>query len=250
MSLKLDGFAPAVAQALTEFIERHRHWTKRKIAAFDADGTLWHGDIGEVFFRDQVVKGTAPRAPQENAWDVYCADANGGDAVKAYGWLAQWNAGVREEDLNRWCNEFFLSQWQKRVFVPMQSLVKLLHDAGFECWVVSGSIKWIVAAGARHYGIPFERVIGTAVTVKDGVLTEKIDGVVPYQGGKTIMVDSVIKQRPLLAAGNTFWDKELVCTATELGLTIHSEHPGEPNYESERKLQDLARERNWLSQRF
>lgn len=250
MSVRLDGFSPAVAQALVDFIERHRAVSGRKIAAFDADGTLWSGDIGEVFFRDQVAQGTAPRAPKMDPWKVYCDDANGGDAVKAYGWLAQWNAGVREDDLNRWAEEFFAKHWQSRVFAPMQTFVKELHDAGFECWVVSGSIKWVVAAGAKRYGIPFNRVIGTAVTVNGGILTDQIDGVVPYRGGKTVMVDSVIKQRPLFAAGNTYWDKELICTATTLGLSIHSEHPGEPNYDSEQKLQELAREKNWLSQRF
>lgn len=244
-----SGFAPEVASSLEKFIAKHKQSKGRKLALFDADGTLWHGDAGEAFIRWQVKHGNAPHAPKD-AWEVYFNEATKGDAVKAYGWLAQWNAGVSEAELYRLSEEFFAQEWERNIFKPMQVLVSAFSAAGFECWVVSGSIHWVVAMGATRFGIPKERVIGTAVKVNKGVLTDVIDGVVPYRAGKSVMVEKIIKDQPLFAAGNTYWDKELVCTSRELGLAINSEHPGEPNYESEQKLQQLAKERQWLSQRF
>lgn len=248
--MKQTKFDSAVAAKLEQFIERHRATKGRKLALFDADGTLWWGDVGESFFRYQVANGTIPHAPKQDPWEFYFNESVRGDAAKAYGWLAQWNAGVPADALYSMAEEFFAENWEQHVFSAMKRLVDDLHDAGFECWVVSGSIHWVVAQGASRFGIPKERVIGTAVTVEKGVLTNTIDGVVPYRAGKTVMVESRIKDQPLFAAGNTYWDKELVCTASELGLAINSENNGEPNFESEQKLQQLAKERGWLTQRF
>lgn len=248
--MKQTKFDSPVAAKLEEFIERHRSTPGRKLALFDADGTLWWGDVGEAFFRHQIATGTIPHAPKEKPWEFYLNESVRGDAAKAYGWLAQWNAGVSADRLYGLAEEFFAKNWEQHVFSAIKELVDNLHGAGFECWVVSGSIHWVVARGASRFGIPKERVIGSAVTVENGVLTSTIDGVVPYRAGKTVMIESRIKGQPLLAAGNTYWDKELVCTTKELGLAIHSEHEGEPNYESEQKLQQLAKERNWLTQRF
>jgi hypothetical protein len=173
-----------------------------------------------------------------------------GDAVKAFGWLAQWNAGVAEADLKQWADHFFRTKWLQNVFQPMRQLTHALLNAGFEVWIVSGSIRWIVEAGVQGFGIQSDRILGTTVEVENGVLTDRLKGVVPYRAGKARLVSEAIGCRPLLAAGNTFWDKELVDTATELGLTIQSDVQGGPNYDSEQKLARLAASNGWLIQRF
>jgi phosphoserine phosphatase len=247
----VGGFDLSIARELNKFLERPQALGRgrRDIAVFDADGTLWRGDVGEAFYRHQIQRKTIPGAPPRDPWDVYIKEAIEGDTVKAYGWLAQWNAGVAEDDLNRWCEEYFNIHFAHMIFAPMRELAHALINAGFEVWVVTASPRWIVQAGVKGFGIQPDRVIGTSVVVEKGRLTDKVEQV-PYRAAKAKLIQSVIGQKPSFAAGNTYWDKEMMVIATELALAIHSENKGEPNFESEQRLQKLARANKWLSQRF
>ena len=246
----LSGFSPAVAEKLVQFIEKHHGKSlERKVAVFDADGTLWHSDLGEAFFRYQIERGLVPNGP-ENAWDVYFQESNFGDTAKAFGWLAQWNHGVRSADMTRWAEEFFQTRWKQNVFAPMRELCHALLNANFEIWVISGSIYWPIEVGVRGFGVPADRVLATNVHVVDGKLTDKVAGITPYRAGKQLLVEQVVGAKPLLAAGNTFWDKELVSTATEINLAISSEPAGDRNFESEQKLKAIAESNGWLVQVF
>ncbi|MBI3543299.1 MAG: haloacid dehalogenase-like hydrolase, partial [Deltaproteobacteria bacterium] len=138
----------------------------------------------------------------------------------------------------------------KFVFEPMRELTHELLNLGFEVWVVTGSPRWSVQAGVKGFGIPADRVIGTSVLVKGGVLTTELEHEVPYRAGKARLIEKIIGVDPLFAAGNTYWDKEMLTLATELALAVHSEERGEPNHESEQRLQRLAETNKWLSQRL
>ena len=251
-SSPLSGFSQQVQDSLEEFIEKHSAPSPhRKIAVFDADGTLWRGDLGEAFIQYQLANDLAPKAPRAGAWETYFKNSIITEkAAEAYGWLAQWNEGMSETKLRKLTEEFFDTQWKQNIFVPMQSLVAAFQKVGFETWVISGSMRWVVEAGAAHFNIPRERVRGSSVAVRNGVLTGAVDYDIPYREGKARLIASHLKDSPLFGAGNTYWDKELIQTSTELGLAVYSEHQGEVNYESEQKLQELAKKQGWLSQRF
>ncbi|MBI3557970.1 MAG: haloacid dehalogenase-like hydrolase [Deltaproteobacteria bacterium] len=244
----ISGFDAGVARDLARFTSREREG--RRIALFDADGTLWRGDVGEAFFKHQLERGTIRHAPKKDAWNTYLKESVDGNSAQAYGWLAQWNAGVEEVDLMRWCDEFFRDQWTKFVFEPMREFTHGLLNAGFEVWVVTGSPRWIVQAGVKGFGIPSDRVLGSSVLVEKGVLTDKIENEVPYRAGKARLVEKIVAGPPLMVAGNTYWDKEMMLMASELALAICSEDKGEPNHESEQRLQRLAETNKWLTQRF
>jgi phosphoserine phosphatase len=249
--MNLAGFDSSVASALEKFIIGSAKQSGRKVAVFDADGTLWRGDIGEAFFQEQLKAGTLSNPPkQEQLWDYYWNEVINGDTAKAYGWLAQWNAGRSEQEFNKECDAYFEKHWKSQIFSPVRTLAQSLNDAGFEVWVVSASPKWIVAAGAKLYGIAFDRVVGSAVSVVSGKLTGDLAHEVPYRAGKFRLIERFIQTAPLFAAGNTLWDRELMSASKGIALAICSENESEPNYKSEQQLQDLARERGWLSQRF
>lgn len=242
------GFDSQVSSRLAQLFQTEHEG--RKVAVFDADGTLWRGDIGEAFFRHQVEKKTIPGAPPKDAWNTYLKESLEGDATVAYAWLAQWNAGVFEHDLKVWCQEFFEDVWTGNIFEPVKQLTQKLKSEDFEVWVVTGSPRWIVQAGVKNYDIDVDRVIGTNVVVENGVLTERLQNEVPYRAGKARLIEKIIGTEPLFAAGNTFWDKEMLTMARGLSLAICSEGQHEPNFESEQKLQNIARENGWLRQQF
>lgn len=257
------SFSREIEEELSGFLRRHagrEHY--RKIAVFDADGTLWRGDLGEAFLRHQIERRIIPAAPKNSdPWTVYWDEVVNGNPAAAYAWPAQWNAGVAEEDLSRWCREFFRSSYAHLVFEPVRRLTHSLMNADFEVWVVSASMKWAIQAAVQGFGIQPDRVIAASVVVKNGVLTDELEIPVPFRAAKAKLVDRFIGARPLLVAGNTYWDKEMMITANEIVLGICSERKGEPNYDSETRLQRFLKQqseeeaptggkRKWLSQRF
>jgi phosphoserine phosphatase len=56
----------------------------------------------------------------------------------------------------------------------MAALVAALNKAGVELWAVSSTNKWVVAEGARNFGIPEERVLAAEVRVTNGILSHEI----------------------------------------------------------------------------
>lgn len=246
----LNSFNSELSTKLAQIIETAQSFKGRKVAVFDADGTLWQGDLGEAFFRHQLALNTPLKIPFSNPWDTYFQEANFGDTRKAFGWLAQWNEGMAEIDLIKSCDDFYLKHWRHLVFKPVASFISQLLQNGFEVWVITGSLTWSVQAGAADLGINRNRVLGSAVKVQQGILTASIERKIPYRETKKQLIEEVIKVQPLFAAGNTYWDKEMLETAQLGALAICSEKPGEVNYEAEQKLQNLAQTRNWLRHSF
>lgn len=251
----MNVFDTAVHQKITEFIEKHEAPSRqRKIAVFDADGTLWRGDVGEDFFKFQIEKQWL-RKKIENPLKAYFDEVEKGDPVKAYGWLAQWNAGASEEDMRRWSHEFFHEKYSKAIFEPMRLLTHSMMNAGFEVWIVSASPYWAVMEGAKGFGVQPDRIIAVKTKTEKGILTDELAYPVPYRHMKMELVNKIIGDPPLFAAGNTFWDKELLSMATEMTLSINSEDQDGPNYKAEQDLRQLAdsmagKTPQWLTQRF
>lgn len=73
-------------------------------------------------------------------------------------------------------------------------------------WINSGSPWWVVAAGARYFGIPDNHVIGLRVKVVDGVMTDQIEYPVPWKAGKVAQIRRQIGEQPVFGAGDSAGD--------------------------------------------
>ncbi|MGE4231913.1 MAG: HAD family hydrolase [Bacteriovoracia bacterium] len=237
-------------------ILEHIEASKNTIAVFDADGTLWRGDVGESFLKFQIENNLLTAIPSEakaDPWSYYWRAVKEGRAREAYGWPVSWNAGRTSAELSQYCAEFF-EGFSKNIFSPMRWLVEKMQQSKIEVWVVSASMRWIVEEGAKAFGIGVDKVIGASVSVIDGVLTSSLEHPVPYREEKAKLIKRFIGSKNTqgnlsFGAGNTYWDKEMVELA-KMKLAVCSEHPGEPNYGSEQELQKLANSQGWLQQRF
>jgi phosphoserine phosphatase len=111
--------------------------------------------------------------------------------------------------------------------------VQQLQQAGCVVWAVSSTNEWVIRAAMPHFGIPEERVLGAAVRVVDGVITDQLLRV-PSGEGKPRALEQALRRAPDAAFGNSMWD------AAMLGV---ARHPFVINPTAE--LEKIAGQRRW-----
>src|SRR5438093_247945 len=133
------SWKPEIRQALDKLMASSE---PKKIAVFDADGTLWHDDLGEAFFKYQISKNLAPGLRGvADPWSTYKEKCNI-DTAKAFGWLAQINAGLTDEVVHAQSTEFYQHSFKQKVDPHLRELISELKRHQFEIWICTASIKW------------------------------------------------------------------------------------------------------------
>ncbi|WP_249522044.1 HAD family phosphatase [Microbacterium sp. ER1] len=230
-----------------------------RIAVFDNDGTLWsekpmptqlHYVVER--WREEATRdpSLADRQPYraavtgDLAWlgtaiDKHYAgdDSDLGVIIQA---LLGLTDGVSVEDYARSVAEFYRTAqhpllgrpYAESVYRPMVELLRYLESHGFTCYIVSGGERDFMRPMTQaNYGIPPERVIGSAL----GLAYDEKDASVRYSSAlaffddgpeKPVRIWSRIGRRPLLAAGNSNGDMPMLDFAhggprPGLALLIH-----------------------------
>lgn len=203
-------------------------------AAFDCDGTLWSGDAGEGFFdwelRRKVVSDEVITAIRARYADYRAGKVSEDDMC---GEMVTVHRGLRESDVKRLAAQFFEENIVRNIFPEMQELVGGLIEAGSEVWAVSSTNEWVIEAAMKHFGIPANRILATAVEVKGGVITDRLTRI-PSGEGKPRAIRDVVKREPDAAFGNSRWD------AAMLGIARHA-FAINPNPD----LEEVARDKGW-----
>jgi hypothetical protein len=105
------------------------------------------------------------------------------------------------------------------VYQPMLELLAALESHGFtNCIVSGGGTEFVRAISQQLYGIPSERVVGTLVTyelVENGgrrllLRTAAVQGKMNEGGAKIENIQTMLGRRPLLAAGNSPGDADML----------------------------------------
>lgn len=235
-----------------------------RIAVFDNDGTLWsekpmptqlHYVVErwrEAATRDPSLADRQPyraAVTGDLAWlgtaiDKHYAgdDSDLGVIIQA---LLGLTDGVSVEDYARSVADFYRTAqhpllgrpYAESVYRPMVELLRYLESHGFTCYIVSGGERDFMRPMTQaNYGIPPERVIGSAL----GLAYDEKDASVRYSSAlaffddgpeKPVRIWSRIGRRPLLAAGNSNGDMPMLDFAhgghrPGLALLIHHDDPG------------------------
>lgn len=198
------------------------------VLAFDGDGTIWSGDIGDDFFEALVLRddlhddargrlsaqakeaglpseGTAPVL----ARTLHTAYLDGRYSeermYETMAWLGAGWAGSRLEEVARTVMEGLVLE--KRLHDETVSIIRWARGHGVEVFIVSASPRVIVREGARQVGIDHEHVVA-ATEQRDGEdrVLPRIHAPIPYNDGKVSRLRERIGDRPLYAAfgDNTF----------------------------------------------
>lgn len=188
----------------------------RRQAVFDADGTLWRGDVGEDFLRFLAAGGHLPRAATGVYAEYERLHAHRPDEAYAFSVIVM--AGMEESSLRRLAVDFFRHRYLGRLFRWVRPALSRMRAVGTEVWICSASPRWIVEAGAAELGVPADRVVGVDCELIDGRLSAKVLEPVTAGAGKVAWLTRR-GVRPSLAVGNGALDLEMLLAA-EAALVV------------------------------
>jgi phosphoserine phosphatase len=211
-----------------------------RVVAFDCDGTLWSGDVGERFFdwtlredgSDSTVLGHGITA--QSMRDRHAAYKRGEiDETTMCGEMTTMYRGNSDQKMLDAAGLFFDQFFVKQIFPEMRELVRRLQENGCDIWAVSSSNEWLIRAAMKYFDIPASRVLAAKVELDGAIATDRLIRV-PSGPGKTHALREVAKKDMDAAFGNSRWDIEML-TAAKHAFAVN------PNPD----LEALARAKGW-----
>ncbi len=190
--------------------------------AFDGDGTLWSGDIGEDLFEalleDGNITEVAHAALAREAEAEKLETSGGGVAIARRihaGYLAgtfpeervceimTWAfAGWRHEEAELFAEEVLVKVGlEARLHGEAMRVVAWAREHGVATYLVSASPRAVVEQAARRVGIALANVASaTEERDSNGVIVASAVRPIPYGTGKVMHLRAKLGARPLYAA--------------------------------------------------
>jgi phosphoserine phosphatase len=241
-----------------------------RIATFDNDGTLWcekpqYGQADFLFRRWKHMIEADPAKAREQPYKAIAENDQAWlsnlldhvpELVKGAGEAYE---GITVGAFEQAVLEFFATATHPTLglpyttagYRPMRELLDLLQARDFLVFICSGGGRdFMRPVSEQMYGIPRERVIGsaTAVRYRDGELyrTKDVEQPIDDGTGKPEHIWMRTGRKPLLACGNADGDVPMLETA-RFGLLIrHDDASREFAYDTgAEKALAVARERGW-----
>ncbi len=226
-----------VARLLLRLDEAHARLGPRGLLAFDADGTLWEGDVGHDTFdallaargvRDAAGPALVDEArrhglPAEGAdatalaralYGAYAAGAYPED--RACAMMAWAFAGFRHDECEAFARDVIArAGLEGRLQAEVSPVLAWARSAGVDVWIVSASPRASVEAAARALGFDARKVIAlTPAEAPDGTLLPRALEPLPYDQGKADLLRRATGGAPVLAAfGNGSFDAPMLWLA-------------------------------------
>ncbi|MFF2493912.1 HAD family hydrolase [Agromyces sp. NPDC058064] len=260
--------------AIVDFVERVTTGAdavpeRERVAVFDNDGTLWtekpmptqlHYIVQQWKAQAEADPSLADRQPYkaavtgDYAWLGGAVDkhyeGDDSDLKVLIGSLVGVTAGMSVEDYAASVSEFYETAkhltlgtpYADAVYAPMVELLRYLETHGFTVYIVSGGERdFMRPMTEQYYGIPPERVVGSAL----GLAYDAESGDVRYTAGldffddgpeKPVRIWSRIGRRPLIAGGNSNGDQPMLDFTRKgggLALLVHHDDDtgGDPPYD-------------------
>jgi len=207
-----------------------------RVAVFDNDDTLWceRPAYPQALFMLERLAAMARADPalagQPVVRSLLAGDLEGARSVGMSAMLdvlLSIHAGLTAEEFTAITRDWFGQARHPRLgvpfgattYLPMVELLDLLRASGFRVFVVTGGgVEFVRAASLELYGVPPDDVVGSAVVVdlerRDGrmVLVRRAALLGdPNEGApKPLAIQAHIGVRPILAAGNSAGDREML----------------------------------------
>ena len=204
--------------------------------AFDGDGTLWSGDVGEDFFLGMIeardIRPLATNALRVEAAAASISDAGTGaevarrlyDAYLAHRFdeericeIMTWVAAeYTEAELRAFCDDLLVRRrLQGRLHEEVAAVVRFTKENAIDTFLVSASPSFVVEAGAKIAGISPLNVVAARAHFDGAKMAASVVRPIPYGPGKVTRLRERIGGRPLYAAfGDNAFDVPMLREAT------------------------------------
>ncbi|MBN2496970.1 MAG: haloacid dehalogenase-like hydrolase [Deltaproteobacteria bacterium] len=239
----VTGFSPQANEKLRAFLARSRDRAGRKVAVFDGDGTV----LGQAphYLADECLYQFARAHPERRPELIAKMRGQSNVSIPYVQNRVHFLSGMTLQalrDLGRAC---YLRDYAGKVFAPMRDLIALLQAHGFEVWIVTASPEAMYQLFlSAELGIPITHVVGVKSVVRGGIVTDEIVMPVPQDRGKKEAIETFVQERPLLVAGNSRGDKEMIEYSQDLRVIVNPDEHVAPD--QKQSIADYAREQGWL----
>ena len=161
--------------------------------------------------------------------------------------MVQINKNQSLEQVKKWAHTAFKEIENFPLFEDVKEIIGYLQKLNVKIYIVTASMKWAVEPAIEQFGLSPESVIGVTTIVKNGLLSDESEGIMTWQEGKaTRILNEIGPHQPFFCAGNTMGDLALLEAATHVRLVNCALQPNHSVFESEQKLIEIAKLRQWF----
>jgi phosphatidylglycerophosphatase C len=228
------------AQLVTELAEHFQAGPPCALA-FDADGTLWSGDVGDDVFRFAVTHGRLreaartelERQAETRGFETF-ADVNATAMHLFEAYVARRYPERDMCELMTWCYAgHTLSEMRElvaealraanhaqRLHEELRPILDFARAEGVRTVVISASPRATVELAARAWGFAAEDIAASTPLVAEGVICAEMDGDVPYAASKCSAGRALLGDARWVASfGDNVFDLEMLREA-EIGVAV------------------------------
>jgi phosphoserine phosphatase len=238
MSAPLVSISPA---ALVRELESRLHADRGTALAFDADGTLWSGDVGDDVFRFAVERGRLreparaelERQAQSRGFACF-ADVNATAKQLFDAYLAGRYPEPEICELMTWCfagyslaemadlaaEALAFAQHAARLNEELRPILDFARSNAVRTIVISASPRTTVEVASRAWGFAAQDIAASTPRVVSGVIAPAMASALPYGAGKCVAGRALLGSSHWLGAfGDNAFDLEMLLEA-EFGIAV------------------------------
>lgn len=203
-------------------------------AVFDADHTLWAGDLGDDAFlkalgerrfrpeAQPAIAAILARSGEPSSGDVHTDAARvhalyKADKVSEQDIIALelvCYAGWTKDEVRALAREILAAGLEARFHAEAEPLLRALESMGYQLHVVSGSAHWLVEAAVAGLGIHAEHVLGARVHTEGERLSPRLWEPLTFWEGKLSAIETWLEhRRPRLVFGDSAGDLAMLVSA-------------------------------------
>jgi phosphoserine phosphatase len=248
----IAGWSPTTNQQLESFLNSTAIIKERKVAVFDCDGTLF----GQVphYLADEALYAFAKsnyegkndslsKAKMTIVKRLLQGNNVGTDYVRS---RIDFLAGLSPEEVGAMGKGCFQEKFQGKFYPEMRELLHNLEKYGFEIWVLTASPELLYQTFVHeNLGIPENRILGVKSVVSNGKVSDQLVAPIPQDAGKAAAIETFIKARPLLVAGNSRGDLEMMERSVGIKLIVNPDGDKVQKGEHAGKMRGLTVKEYW-----
>jgi len=225
----------ASSEQIRRRLERELSKLERPILAFDADGTLWSGDVGIELFEALLEKESVGDEAMEalgklaDRFGVAKASTPTGQAIElyeafregrlpedlAFAMMAWAYAGFDEAALVRFIDaELDFPRLKMRLHAEVLPLLDWARDAAVPVAIVSASPRAVIVRAVERLSLSVAHVVAMTPAMREGRVEPRVLSPIPYGDGKVeALVRSVPDAEILGAFGDSGYDAAMLARA-------------------------------------